>query len=147
MAIQASAIPIPIVAPQIKIALVDERGILTKTGQQFAQQIWAFNAGMSRLIPCNCTNVGNVYTWTQLGVGPHIAQYASFDQFGFVASATSGGSVTANVTTNEGALATLKVYITNGSSQAGANDIVVNLHYWATFVDSLDGGAGGFVIR
>ena len=33
------------------------------------------------------------------------------------------------------------------ATQANAGDIVNNRQYWATYVDSLDSGNGGFVLR
>jgi hypothetical protein len=44
-------------------------------------------------------------------------------------------------------LATLKVFKSNGASQATAGDIVSGLLYDFTYVDSLDSNNGGFVLR
>jgi hypothetical protein len=49
--------------------------------------------------------------------------------------------------TANGALATLNVYKTNGGAQATTNDVTSGRQYWLTYVDSLNSGAGGFVLR
>jgi len=148
MAIPAAAQVPDLVAPQLRLQTVDpDTGIATQRAHQFNQQHHNFLNGMNRIIPCNCTNVANLYTLTTLSMGPLVTQYADYDMFGFVASATSTGLVTANVATPTGTFATLNVYKTNGSAQATLNDITINLQYFFTYVDSLSAGAGGFVLR
>jgi hypothetical protein len=98
-------------------------------------------------VPCNCTNTGNVYKWTPLNISPSVSNYYSYWSFPFVASATSTGAVTATVVPQTGTLATLPVYKTNGSAQASSGDITIGLFYVAYFVDYLNSGNGGFVIK
>ena len=102
---------------------------------------------MSRTIPCNASTASNLITLTLLPSQPQVNQYADFDQYGFIADVTSTGSVTAKVVTAQGTLATLNVYKTNGAAQAGTGDVVSGSQYFLAYVDSLNGGAGGFVLR
>jgi hypothetical protein len=148
MAIATGAQPTPTVAPQAKIPFVDtQTGLPATTSVQFMQQLYGLVNAMNRIVPCNCTNSGNVYTLTVLSASPVYKGYSSYDQFPFVASASSTGSVTALVMTNSGALATLNVYKANGATQAGNGDITINLQYFLTYVDTLNSNAGGFVLR
>lgn len=137
----------PIVSPPLDMKIVDDDGFPTSVMRQFLQQMHAYIVNMTRVIPTNCTNVGNVYNLTVLSPSPLIQRYNDHDIYSFVASATSTGSVTGNVTTNSGALSTLKWYKTNGAAQAGSGDIVSGSLYLAIFNDALDGGAGGLVIK
>ncbi|WP_213775120.1 hypothetical protein [Bradyrhizobium sp. dw_78] len=146
--ISTAAQPSPTTAPQAGASFVDmSTGKPTSTATQFMQQQYNLTKGMSRNIPCNCASSNNVYTLSMLSAQPTYTGYAAHDQFGFVADTTSTGTVTANVVTSTGALETLPVHVSNGASQAGANSIVAGGQYFATYVDSLNGGAGGFVLR
>lgn len=147
MSVPASAIADPIVAPNAKIPFVDAGGKLTVTSILFLQQLYQFVVATSRIFSCNCTNVGNVYSLTLLATAPLLKQYSDYDIFAFVASAGSTGAVTANVTNDSGTFATIKVYKANGASQAGNTDIVSGSAYLAVYVDSLDGGNGGLVLK
>ena len=102
---------------------------------------------MSRTFPCNASTTANTITLTLLSVQPQVNLYCSYDTYGFVADVTSTGNVSALVVTETGTLATLNVYKTNGSARAGSGDVTTGLHYFATYVDSLNSGAGGFVLR
>jgi len=132
--------------PAQRIPYVDSNGVLTNNGWQTAQGIYDFVNGTNRIIPCNASGT-NVITLTMLSISPLIKGYFDFDTFRAVAAATSTGSVTALVATPQGNLGTIKVFKTNGSAQAGAGDITIGLLYDFTFVDSLDSGNGGFVLR
>jgi hypothetical protein len=61
------------------------------------------------------------------------------------------GAITALVVPNgpaaTTALGTLNVYKNNGGTAAGAGDITISRQYTLTYVDSLNAGAGGFVLR
>lgn len=137
----------PTVAPQSKLPFVKPDGTVTEVGKQFLQQLYNQSVGTNRVIPTVCSNAGNVFSLTLPGVSPNYAGYATHDVFSAVASATSTGPVTAAVVTPTGALKTVKVFKTNGSAQATTGDISSGLHYQFTFVDSLDGGNGGLVLR
>lgn len=145
-AIAAAAQPEPIGAPNQRSAFTDDSGLLTNIGMSHLKTGNAILTGTSRIIPCGCTGT-NVLAWTPNPGGPLIKGYFDYEVFSFVAEATSTGAVTATVVPATGALATLKVYKTNGSAQAGNNDLTIGLHYTATYVDTLDSGAGGFVLR
>jgi len=147
MSIPAGAQPPPTVAPNFKIAWSSvESGIPSQTTMQFLQQLYSQFVSTNRIIPCNATGT-NVIALTFLPSSPLVVQYSDFDTYGFVAQNTSTGPVTANVTTAQGALGTIKVFKTNGSAQAGSGDVTANLQYFLTYVDSLDAGNGGFVLR
>ena len=76
-------------------------------------------------------------------VNSQIGQYFDYMMFSFTSPITSTGLVTAAVTP----LSTIPVYKNNGASQATTSDMTQNLHYILTFVDTLNSGAGGFVLR
>lgn len=134
-------------------------GLLTGTAQQMLLQLVSFVTSMNRIFPCSSTGTDDI-TLTVIPGGPQIGLfgqntigYYDYDVFSAVAANTSSGPVTAHVVTptrpNAAAFAlpTLKVYKGNGASQAGAGDLTQGLHYTWTFVDSLDSGVGGFVLR
>jgi len=144
--IPATAYVTPLTSFTQGVAITDSSGKLTQNGIQTLQQFVLFLNGMNRIIPCNASGV-NVITLTMLQTSPQIQQYNDFDTFRAVAASTTTGAVTALVVTPSGALATLNVYKTNGSAAAGAGDITAGLLYDFTYVDSLNSGAGGFVLR
>ena len=146
MTIPNSAYVAPLNAFSQAVSITDQTGKLTQNGIQNLQALVNFLNGMNRIIPCNASGT-NVINLTMLQVSPSIAQYNDFDTFRAVAANSSTGSVTALVTTPAGALATLNVYRSNGASQAGNGDITAGLLYDFTFVDSLNSGSGGFVLR
>lgn len=129
-----------------KLQSVDQDGKPTKPEIQFKQQIYQFVVGMNRIIPANASGT-NLITLTLLNIQPLVTQYGDYDTFAFVAANTSTGLVTAQIITNNGTLATLKVYKTNGSAQATTGDVVQGLQYFLTYADSLNSNAGGFVLR
>lgn len=129
------------------IQFVDKNGFLTQTGKATLDALRNFVNGCSRLIPCNASTTSNVITLTMLSTQPLVSQYSDFDTFQFIADTTSTGLLTALVVTANGALGTIKVYKSNGSTQATAGDITSGLQYNFTFVDSLNSGNGGFVLR
>jgi hypothetical protein len=158
MTIPASAIPTPIVSPSASSkAFVNPASFdggsqsLSGPGRIALQQMHDFIVNMCRLFPANASTSNNVITLTLLSVQPTLIQYADYDQFGFVADATTNGNVTALVMTNVNgtptALATLNVYKNNGGTQAGSGDITLGRQYWFTYVDSLNSNAGGFIVR
>jgi hypothetical protein len=147
MVIPAAAQPTPIVTPNPGRQFTDERGNLTGTGRVALQQLRNYVVNMNRFFPCNSSTTSNVITLTLLDVQPSLNQYSDYETFAFVADATSTGPVTALIVTATGTLGTLPVYKNNGAAQASTGDIAINLHYWLTYVDSLNGGNGGFVLR
>ena len=152
MTIPASARPSTPSAANRAINIVDpETGNLTSNGINVLSDMLNYYIGSSRVIPCEETGT-NVLALTQLSISPLIKQYNDYDIYQFVAAATSTGLVTANVTlvsgaVTQGTLATLKVFKTNGATQATVGDVVSGSQYELTYVDSLNGGLGGFVIR
>lgn len=147
MSIATAAIGTPISKPNGLFPVIDiKTGCLTEHGLQLISQMHGFIVGMNRITPCNASGT-NVITLTPLDASPLIEKYVDYEVFSFVAANNSTAAVTMTVAPRDGSLATLKAYKTNGSAQAGNGDIVAGLHYEATYVDSLDSGAGGFVIR
>lgn len=144
MTVSASA---PISKPNGLFPFVDlATGSLSEHGLQILTQWYNFIVGMNRITPCNATGT-NVITLTPLTASPLIESYADYEIYSFVAANTSTGSVTATVVPKNGTLATLKVYKTNGSAQAGVGDIVSGSLYLAIYNSALDSGAGGFVAK
>lgn len=152
MTIPASARPITPTAGNIRIPIVDpQTGALNSAGINVLTDLLDYIQGSSRLIPCEETGT-NVLALTQLSVSPLISYYNDYDGFQFVAAATSTGLVTANVTVVQGqvvqgTLATLKVFKNNGATQATTGDVVLGSFYILFYVNSLDGGAGGFALK
>lgn len=147
MTITADATGTPIPKTNTLVPVVDiQTGNLTEHGQQLFNSWYNFIVGMNRLIPCNASGT-NVITLTPLASSPLLEGYKDYDAFLFVASGSSTASVTATVVPRTGALSTIKVYKTNGSAQAGNGDIVAGLFYVGFYVDSLDSGAGGMVLK
>lgn len=151
-AIPAASQTRPIVAPTNKIAFVDEdTRLLSNVGISFLKQLQSYLTGISRTMPCSCTSALNVYTLTLTPGGPAMIGYFDYEVWPFVADATSTGTITATVVPNGPAagsvLPTLPVYKNNGGTAAGAGDITISRQYTFTYVDSLNSGAGGFVLR
>ena len=146
MTIPSTAYVAPLVNFSQAIPITDKNGKLTQNGIQTLQGLVLFLNGMNRIIPCNASGT-NVITLTMLSTSPQVQQYNDFDTFRAVAANTTTGTVTALVTTPSGNLGTINVYTGNGSTQAGSGDITAGLLYDFTYVDSLNSGAGGFVLR
>lgn len=152
MTIPQSARPMVPTAANTRVPIVDpQTGVLNSTGINVMTDLLNYIIGTSRTIPCEETGT-NILALKQLSISPLISQYNDYDIYQFVAATTSTGPVSANVTlvqgaTVQGTLATLNVYKTNGSAQATTGDVVLGSQYELTYVDALNGGAGGFVIR
>jgi hypothetical protein len=147
MTISAAATGTPIPKVNSLVQFVDPKtGVLSEHGNQLLSAWYNFIVGMNRVTPCNATGT-NVITLTPLDAAPLIEKYTDFEIYGFTAANTSTGTVTATVVPKKGTLATLKVYKTDGAAQATTNDIVAGSFYWLVYVDSLDTGAGGFVLK
>jgi hypothetical protein len=135
-----------LLAPAQRTPFVDDASMLSNNGWQVLQGMFGFINGMNRIIPCNASGT-NVITLTMLQVSPLVQGYFDFDTYRAVAVATSTGTVTALVATPQGNLGTVKVFKSNGAAQATTGDIVSGLLYDFVYVDSLDSGNGGFVLR
>ena len=147
MSIQTSAQQTPITAPNATSRIADKDGNWAVPARNAIQQTHDFVVNMARTHPVNASTNSNLISLTMLPVQPTVTQYSAYDTFSFVADANSTGLVTAKVVTKNGAMAILPVFKNNGSAQATSGDITAGLHYNATFVDSLNGGKGGFVLR
>lgn len=148
MTVPSQYITNPILSPNPRIPWIDaQTGQLSTTGLQMLQQMFTAIQGLTPTIACDEAFAANVYTLTPVNIAPNVPNYFDYWSFAFVATNTSTGSVTATVVPRTGTLPTLKVYKTNGSAQAGAGDIVSGLFYVLYFVDSLDSGNGGLVLK
>jgi hypothetical protein len=123
-----------------------QTGTLSPHGAALMNNWHRFGVGMNRITPCDATTASNVITLTPLTASPLIEKYVAYETFGFVADATVTGPVTMTVAPIKGTLSTLNVYMQNGGVIAGAGSIVAGRFYLASYVDTLNGGAGGFVI-
>lgn len=132
--------------PAQRIGLVDDNGILTNNGWQVLEGFFNFINGTNRIVPCNASGT-NVITLTMLATAPLIKGYRDYDTYRAVAANPTTGPVSALVATPQGSLATIPVYKSNGSAQASTGDITAGLLYDFTYVDSLNSGNGGFVLR
>jgi len=142
----ASAVP-TLQNPSQGGAFVDVKtGNLTQNGYITLQAVSGFINGIARIIPCNASGT-NVITLAIVAQTLLVTQYSDFDTYRAVAANTTTGLVTALVTTAQGSLATIKVFKNNGASLATTGDVTSGLLYDFTYMDSLDSGAGGFVLR
>ncbi len=146
MTIPAAAKATPLPRIHVVTPFVDDNCMLTRHGTEVMTAHREHIVGMNRITPCSASGV-NVITLTPNDSAPIIEKYVDYEFFPFVASDNSTAAVTMTVVPRTGTLATLKAYKTNGSAQAGNGDITAGLLYIAVYVDSLDSGAGGFVLK
>lgn len=145
MTIPSSALP-RTVNNLVQLQIVDPAtGIPTEYFLTLMKSLIEQHQAANRVIPCSASGT-NVITLTPNSAAPLIERYVDYEIFPFVAANTSTGSVTATVVPATGTLATLKVYIDGGDTQAGSGDVVSGRLYLACFADHLDTGAGGFVL-
>lgn len=112
---------------------------------QMLTQLWSVLNGANVIIPCvaggTATNItlAPMINTPQPGKPGQAAAYFDYMTFSFISPITTTGATTIQFQ-SLGALAALKL---NGSAPVGNGDMVQNLHYLATFVDTLN----GFVVR
>lgn len=146
MTITTAATGTPIPKANAAVRWIDENGYLTNAAVQLMNQWREFLVGMNRIIPCNASGT-DLITLAPLDSAPLIEKYVDYEAFAFTAANTSTGSVTATVVPRKGTLDTLKVYKTDGASQATAGDVVANSVYLLLYADHLDSNNGGFVLK
>jgi hypothetical protein len=153
MTVPAAAKPAPLPRLNANAPVSDRNGLPSMEAIQYFERVRNDVAGGGRIIPCSCSTSSNFLTLTPNGHGsedgesPLIGGYRFGDMYLFVADANSTNSVTATVVPKHGTLDTLKVYIGNGSAQAGNGDITSGLVYLGIYAYNLDSDAGGIVIR
>ncbi len=135
-----------VLTPNVRLPLVDKQGMLTIPGQQILQQHAVLLNGSVPAVPSTATHASNVYTLQPYQVSPQFGNYNNFQNFPFMAPATSTGLVTATVVPPTGALATLPVLKNNGAAQATSGDIVNGRLYNLVFHAELNSGNGAFVL-
>lgn len=147
MSIPAAAQISPLPKPNGSVPFVDiKTGNLTEHGLQVLNAYYNYIVGMNRITPCDASGQ-NVITLTPLTASPLIEKYVDYEVYSFVAAITSNSQVTMTVVPRSGTLSTLKAYKSNGATQAATGDVVAGSMYLAIYVDSLDSGAGGFVLK
>lgn len=147
MTIPAEAKGTPLPKPDGLAQFIDPAtGSLTSHGLQLLAKFRDYVNGGNRVIPCSADGT-NVITLTPNDATPFLEKYIDHEVFVFEAAATSTGTVTATVVPKTGELATLKVYVSGGSTQANAGDVVSGRLYLAIYNSSLDSDAGGFVLK
>lgn len=125
-----------------------ETGRLTNYGLQILEQMWRQVACNFGPVPCDCENVGNLYTLTPRLNAEGARTYADGLGFWMNSPFTSTGDVTAKVVSSQGAaLATLKVFKSDGAAQATTGDIIINCSYIFYYSAIADVGAGGFIMK
>lgn len=136
-------------SPRADERVIDSNGRFTKNAYSTLQQIWRQVAAGHVVIPVEITNVGNKYTLVPKLHQEGAESYGDHMVFCGPASAASTGSVTAEVksASHHKTLPTIKVYKNNGLAQAGSGDVADGAFYLWIYVEALDGGAGGFVLK
>jgi hypothetical protein len=130
------------------LPIVDPRtGLPTKQFVLTFEMLRTYVNGGSRVIPCSAVSTSNLITLTPNDASPKLTAYRDFDIFAFTADADSTGSVTATVVPETGSLPTLKVYKSDGASQAGAGDVVSGSTYLFVVADAYDTANGGFILK
>jgi hypothetical protein len=147
MSIPSAAKHRPIAAPSDRLPVIGHGGTYALDELRRQNHLRDYMVGMGRIIPCSASTTSNFITLQPNENAPLLEGYRFGDIYLFVADASSTGSVTATVVPKSGTLATLKVYINGGASQAGNGDITAGRVYMGVYVYSLDSNAGGIVIR
>lgn len=130
-------------SPQRNFGFVDDKGNLTEYGFQVLQQTWRQVAAGYVIVPCTAAGQNDIVLTPALHK-EGMATLTDHQSFSFEAVATSSGSVTVRLANDSTAR---KGYKANGATQAGSGDVVDGSLYLAMFLSSLDGGAGGFVLK
>jgi len=146
--VDSTRIAHPLTPPSPRLQLVDKSGLLSSPGLSQMQQIYKLLNGLVPTIACDCTGT-NTLTLTPVNISPQVQRYVAFLGIAFVAADTSTGTVSAylSLPAPTGDLDTLPVYKDNGGTAAGAGDIVAGRFYLLYFVDSVNSGNGGFVLK
>ena len=105
-------------------------------------------AALARMgvFPCTVTGSANAIILTLADTNtPPLNAYQNYEEFVFVAGASSSSTVTIKV----GSLATLQAYKDTfaGPVQISTTEIVIGCLYVATYDSTLDSSAGGFHVR
>ena len=134
--------------PQYNLPFVDPHtGLMSRPGMNVVDQMWKQVAAGFVTVPVMIAGT-NVLTMTPRLHAEGGVSYGDGMAWCGTAANTSTGSVTAVVNTAQyGNLATVKVFKSPGSVQAGAGDIVQFGVYLFVYNSALDSGAGGFVLK
>jgi hypothetical protein len=147
VSIDSAAVGTPIPAAVAAFQWVDpQTGQLTAHGSQVLNAWHKQHVGMGRIFPCDASGT-NVITLTPVNELMLLEKYSVYDVFVFRAANSASGAVTATVVPKSGALATLKVYASDGAAQATTGDIVADCVYMLIYAPHLDGNLGGLVLK
>jgi hypothetical protein len=146
VSINSAAVGTPIPAAVASFQFVNpETGTLTDHGAQVLNAWHKQHVGMGRIFPCDASGT-NVITLTPVNELMLLEKYSVYDVFVFRAANSASGVVTATVVPKTGALATLKVYASDGAAQATTGDVVADSVYMLIYAPHLDTAAGGLVV-
>lgn len=130
------------VAPRESVQIANPRtGLATEPGLEILRQLWRQICAGFVIVPCSASGKNTVTLTPRL----HEEGASNLgDGMGFIyeAEQTSDGDMSITF----GAIGTFNLYKANGATRATTGDhvdgSVYRVHYW----DSLNAGAGGFVI-
>jgi len=113
-------------------------------GNQLLALFDAMFTQIAQMVAVPCTAAGtNAITLTPIGNAPAFTSYQNFTAARFVATSNSTAAVTATFA----GLTALNVYNGDMLTQAGNGSITSGQEYVLIFVQSLNAGAGGFVLE
>jgi hypothetical protein len=134
--------------PRREFQFVDlNTGLLTSEGLSQLDQMWRQVAAGFIVMPCIAATTANLIALTPRLTSEGAQTYGDGMVYSFIADATSTGSVTANVTSQNRTLTTVKVYLADGVTQAAAGNVVAGTLYFLVYASSLDTGNGGFYLK
>lgn len=131
---------------QIGRRLTDQDGNPTRLFGIAYEELWRQVVAGFVIVPCIASTAANLITLTPRLHQEGAASFGTMMTFGFVADATTSGSVTAAITSDTGSIGPLKVYKDVGTLQAGSGDIKSGGLYFVVYNAALDSGAGGLVL-
>jgi hypothetical protein len=98
--------------------------------------------GTMSVVACTAGGTANAIALSPITNMPTISSYSNYQTFGFVATATSTGAVTLNIS----GVSTLNAYASDGVTQLNSGNIQVGVYYEFVYNSALNGSVGGFQI-
>src|SRR4051812_25770095 len=113
------------VSPRDDAAFVGSDGRLSQYGMMLIEEMWRNMAPGFPIVPVTITNNSNVLTLTPSLHKEGAATYGDHMVWGGIMPSATTGAVTAKVADSQGnSLATIKVYKTHGTVEAGNGDLI-----------------------
>ena len=135
-------------SPRDDTAFVGPDGRLSEYGKMMLEEMWRNMAPGFPIVPVTILNTTNVLTLTPSMHKEGAATYGDHMVWGGVMPSSTTAAVTAKVADTQGnSLATIKVYKTHGTVQAGNGDLISGGFYLFIYSAALDSGAGGFITK